>query len=105
MLFKDVIGQQEVQQHLMNIAKKEKIPHAQLFLSQPGAGGLALALAFTQYVVCENKQEDDSCRVCSACNKAQKMIHPDIHYTYPVIPKKPSPTPSLSTDYIQEWRT
>lgn len=105
MLFKDVIGQQEIKHHLLEIGKAGNIPHSQLFLSLPGAGGLALALAFTQYIVCENKQEDDSCGICPACVKAQKLIHPDIHYTYPIIAKKPSPTPSLSTDYIQEWRT
>ena len=105
MLFKDVIGQHETKQHLLEIGKAGNIPHAQLFLSQPGAGALALALAFTQYIVCENKQEDDSCGVCGACVKAQKLIHPDVHYTYPIIAKKPSPHPSLSTDYIQEWRT
>lgn len=104
MLFKDVIGQYESKQHLLEIVKVDKIPHTQLFLSQPGAGGLALALAFTQYIVCENKQETDSCGICSACVKAQKMIHPDIHYTYPIIAKKPSPHISLSTDYIVEWR-
>jgi DNA polymerase-3 subunit delta' len=104
MLFKDVIGQVGIKQHLIEVTKSDKIPHAQLFLSQPGAGALALALAFTQYVVCENKLENDSCGVCGACTKAQKMIHPDIHYTYPIIAKKPSPHPSLSTDYIVEWR-
>ncbi len=104
MLFKDVIGQQEIKQHLLEIGKSGKIPHSQLFLAQPGAGGLALALAFTQYIVCENKHEEDSCGICGACVKAQKLIHPDIHYTYPIIAKKPSPHQSLSTDYIQEWR-
>ena len=104
MLFKDVIGQQDVKTHLLEIGKSGNIPHAQLFLAQPGAGGLALALAFSQYIVCENKQDDDSCGSCGACVKAQKLIHPDIHFTYPIIPKKPSPSPSLSTDYISEWR-
>lgn len=104
MLFKDVIGQVDTKQHLLEIGKSGNIPHSQLFLSQPGAGALALALAFTQYVVCENKSDNDSCGVCGACVKAQKMIHPDIHYTYPIIAKKPSPHPSLSTDYIAEWR-
>ncbi len=105
MLFKEVIGQTSVKQHLLDIVQQGKIPHAQLFLAKPGSGGLAVALAFAQYVVCENRQEEDSCGVCPACIKAHKMIHPDIHYTYPVIAKKPSPHPSLSTDYIQEWRT
>jgi DNA polymerase-3 subunit delta' len=105
MLFSEVIGQDETKAHLADMVNKGKIPHAQLFLSQPGAGGLALALAFSQYIVCENRQGSESCGACSACIKAGKMIHPDIHYTYPVIARKPSPSPSLSTDYIQEWRT
>ena len=104
MLFKDVIGQQEAKQHLLKMVQSTQVPHAQLFLSQPGAGGLALALAFSQYLVCENKGENDSCGTCSGCVKAQKIIHPDIHFTYPIIAKKPSSSPSLSTDYINEWR-
>ena len=46
----------------------------------------------------------DACGVCSACAKAAKMIHPDIHYCYPVIPGKPGDKP-ISTDYIKEWRS
>lgn len=104
MLFNDVIGQEEVKKHLIDIAQSGTVPHAQLFLSYPGSGGLALALALAQYLNCENRTQHDSCGTCNACVKAQKMIHPDIHYTYPIIAKKPSPHPSLSTDYIQEWR-
>jgi DNA polymerase-3 subunit delta' len=35
--------------------------------------------------------------------RAAKFIHPDIHFSYPVIPKKPGDKP-VSTDYISEWR-
>jgi DNA polymerase III subunit delta' len=104
MQFKEVTGQQAVKTHLLDMAQQDAIPHAQLFLSNPGSGGLATALAFAQYLVCENGDIQDSCGVCPSCIKAGKMIHPDIHFTYPVIPKKPSPHPSLSVDYIQEWR-
>lgn len=45
----------------------------------------------------------DSCGVCSACKKASELIHPDIHFSYPVIPRKPGDKP-ISTDYIKEWR-
>jgi DNA polymerase-3 subunit delta' len=41
--------------------------------------------------------------VCPSCVKAGKLIHPDIHYSYPVIPKKPGDKP-VSTDYGGEWR-
>ena len=35
--------------------------------------------------------------------KAQQMIHPDIHFSYPVVPRKSGDKP-LSTDYATEWR-
>src|SRR6218665_394765 len=41
----------------------------------------------------------DSCGTCPSCLKAAKMIHPDIHFSFPVIPKKSGDKP-LSTDYI-----
>ncbi len=45
----------------------------------------------------------DACGYCPACIKAQKLIHPDIHFSFPVIPKK-SGIPPISDDYISEWR-
>ena len=45
----------------------------------------------------------DSCGNCPSCLKANQLIHPDIHFTFPVIPKKPGDKP-LSSDYIKEWR-
>ncbi len=46
---------------------------------------------------------NDSCGQCAACIKTQQYIHPDIHFSFPVIPKKPA-TPPVSDDYISEWR-
>jgi len=45
----------------------------------------------------------DSCATCSSCIKAQQLIHPDIHFSYPVVTKKPG-SPPISADYISEWR-
>ena len=36
-------------------------------------------------------------------SKAEALIHPDIHFSYPVFPKKSGDKP-LSTDFIREWR-
>ena len=47
--------------------------------------------------------ETDSCGECAACKKAALLIHPDIHFCYPVIPRKSGDKP-ISTDYITEWR-
>jgi DNA polymerase-3 subunit delta' len=46
---------------------------------------------------------NDSCGECPACKKATALIHPDIHFSYPVITKKPGEKP-ISADFIKEWR-
>ena len=102
-MFKDVIGQASVKQHLVELVHSNRLSHALLFLGQEGSGALPLALAFAQFVVCENPKEADACGICPPCSKARQLIHPDIHYSYPVIPKKAGDKP-VSTDYGAEWR-
>ncbi len=104
MPFSAVIGQDDVKQKLVQLVTHNRLSHALLFLHKNGYGGLPLAFAFAQYIVCTNRSSIDSCGTCPACIKAQKLIHPDIHYTYPVIPSKTGEKP-ISTDYIQEWRS
>jgi len=101
--FKSVIGQTQAKQHLTDLVQSNRLSHALLFLGPEGSGALPLALAFAQYVVCENPKDGDACGVCASCVKAAKLIHPDIHYSYPVIPKKAGDKP-VSTDYGVEWR-
>lgn len=103
MLFSDVIDHQKVKEALLQAVWENRLSHALLFLAPEGAGGLPLALALAQYVVCSNKKENESCGQCAGCKKAAQMIHPDIHYSYPVIPKKPGDKP-VSADYGAEWR-
>ncbi|HLP50724.1 MAG TPA: hypothetical protein VK154_07560 [Chitinophagales bacterium] len=103
MLFSEVIGQQLVKNKLLGMAATGKIPHALMLLGPEGNGNLALALALAQYIQCEDKQPEDSCGKCSACVKNQKFIHPDVHFTFPVVPKKSGEAP-VSTDYLTEWR-
>ncbi len=45
----------------------------------------------------------DSCGVCPACLKANQLVHPDIHFSYPTVTKKPGEKP-IATDFITEWR-
>ena len=111
MLFSEVIGQQEIKAKLRNLVEHNRLSHALLLNAPEGAGGLPLALAFAQYIVCEkvsqkeagNALPGDSCNECPSCQKAARMIHPDIHYVYPVVTRKTGEKP-LSTDYISEWR-
>ncbi len=103
MQLKEVIGQQAVKARLTDMAATGKIPHALMLLGPPGCGTLPLALALAQFIQCENKQQHDSCGECSSCIKNKKFIHPDVHFTFPVVPAK-SGGPPISSDYIADWR-
>ncbi len=103
MSFTNVIGQARIQQSLVELVQFNRLSHALLFLGNEGSGALPLALAFAQYTVCESPLPADACGVCPSCVKARQLIHPDIHFSYPVIPKKAGDKP-VSTDYISEWR-
>ena len=102
MLFKDIIGQEEAKERLIREAKEGKIAHARLFCGNEGVGKLPLAIAYAQYLSCEHPTDNDSCGVCPNCVKYKKLIHPDLHFVFPVIKKKNKDT--ISDDYLQEWR-
>lgn len=128
MQFKDIIGQQELKKELPELMQENRLAHALLFLGKEGSGALPLAMAFAQFVVCETangkkysamgsslfgesaepgaerpSRQTDSCGHCASCLKAQQFVHPDIHFSYPVVTRKPG-SPPISTDYIAEWR-
>lgn len=126
MQFADIIGQKEVKAQLQDLYNQNRLSHALLFLGKEGSGALPLALAFTQYIVCEkvngkNKNTSagpslfgdepettamiptDACGECAACKKAGQYVHPDIHFSYPTVTKKAGEKP-IATDFITEWR-
>jgi DNA polymerase III subunit delta' len=125
--FKKITGQAATKEQLVQMVQHNRLSHALLFLGKEGSGALSLAVAFAQYIVCEKINSKntavrepslfgetapsgeevlvtgDSCGVCAACIKASKLLHPDIHFSYPVITKKSGEKP-ISTDFIKEWR-
>ena len=103
MKFSDIPGHKIVIEKLLRSVSEERVSHAQLFSGPQGSGKLALALAYAQFVSCENRQENDSCGICKSCVKYEKMIHPDLHFVFPVIKGK-KPTDPVSDNYIEEWR-
>ncbi|PLX17069.1 MAG: DNA polymerase III subunit delta [Marinilabiliales bacterium] len=104
MQFKEVVGHQNIKEKLLKTIKENRVSHAQLFLGPEGSGNLALAIAYAQFISCENKQENDSCGVCSSCLKFKKLIHPDLHFVYPVSTSKTVSKDPVSDDYISSWR-
>ncbi len=101
MQFNDIIGQQKVKQHLIQTVLENRVSHAQLFLGSEGSGGLALALAYAQFISCQNRQPADSCGECSSCRKYSRLIHPDLHFSYPFFAKHKEDT---ALTFLTEWR-
>ena len=103
MNFSRIPGQKEIIGKLLRSVKEERVSHAQLFTGPEGCGSLALALAYASYISCENRTEHDSCGTCKSCVKYEKMIHPDLHFVFPVIKSKKNPDP-ISDNYLEQWR-
>jgi len=99
MLFRDVLGHEKIKQQLVESYQAGRTAHAQIFLGKEGNGALALALAYAQYLQCLNPTATDACGECNACRKMGKLVHPDLHFSYPFIGSK-----RKSTDFIKEWR-
>ena len=103
MNFSQIPGQTEIKSKLIRSVREERVSHAQLFAGPEGCGAMALALAYARYISCEDRTGSDSCGVCKSCVKYEKMIHPDLHFVFPVIKGKKATDP-VSDNYIEEWR-
>ena len=85
MQFKDIIGQEAVKGQLRLSVQEGRIPHAQLFYGPRGVGKLQLAIAYAQYIHCQNRNGEDSCGECPSCMQYKKMQHPDLHFVFPIV--------------------
>ena len=102
MQFKDIPSNNRVKSQLLHAVENNRLSHAHLFTCEDGSSGLAMALAFAQYLMCENKSPYDSCGLCPACLKSEKLIHADLHCIFPVI--KGKETSPISDHFVEEWR-
>ena len=65
MLFRDVIGQDDIKARLIRSVDEGRVAHAQLFYGIDGVGCLPMALAYAQYLSCEHRTDGDSCGQCA----------------------------------------
>lgn len=102
--FSSVPGHLEIKERLIRSAQEEKVSHALLFAGNPGYGTLPLATAFATYLNCENPGDTDSCGKCPSCIKNEKLVHPDVHYVFPIITSKEKPKDPKCVDFLPEFR-
>ena len=107
MQFKEVLGNGELKGRLIRMVDSGRTGHSIMLVERDGYGALPLALALIQYMICGNRLPGgDSCGVCPACRKIAEMVHPDLHFAFPVnvSSKSGSSKKPLSSSFLQEWR-
>lgn len=106
MKFSSVIGQHTAKAYLQRLIAEGHLPHALLISGPTGSGKLPLALAVASALLCTERQEDnvEACGTCHNCRMVQKLVHPDLHFVFPVIKATSSTGKPVSDNYIKEWR-
>lgn len=100
MEFSNILGQEYIKNHLAKSADLGRIPHAQLFIGPEGCGTLPMAIAYAQYVLCNNNNLlNETCSL-----KFQKLSHPDLHFIYPTVTTEEVKAKPKSIDFITDWR-
>lgn len=103
MRFSEIIGQQHIKNHLMYSARNGRIPHAQLFIAPEGTGALPMAIAYAQYIICQNKADDNEGGKESCNLKFKDFQHPDLHFVFPVASNEEVKSAPVSDDFLSTW--
>ena len=107
MKFADITGHEELKETFVRMCVNGHLPNALLLHEDEGCGAAVLGLALIQFLCCENPENGDSCGVCRSCRQMEKLVHPDVHFIFPVnsgtrisSSEKPS-----SAVYLPYWRS
>ena len=84
MRYADINGNADVRAALAGMVSSGKTPHAIMFHEDDGGGAFPIVMAFLQHLYCRARSGKDSCGECPECGKVSKLIHPDIHFVFPV---------------------
>lgn len=99
MEFSDVLGLTFIKKHLQQSADQGRIPHAQLFVGAEGSGTLPMALAYSQYILCKDSIDVAACKL-----KCTKLIHPDLHFAFPIAKNEDVKKDVVSNSFLADWR-
>lgn len=75
--FNDIVGQEQIKEHLQNALKMRKISHAYIINGERSSGKEFIANIYAMAMQCE-KGGDNPCLECHSCKQALSGNHPDI---------------------------
>ncbi|MFN0048160.1 MAG: ATP-binding protein [Cytophagales bacterium] len=104
-LFSDIIGLEDTKNALLNAINSNHVAHAQLFLGNEGSANLALALAYSRYINCEDKQPTDSCGKCTSCVQFNKLTHPDLQLVFPMANLEKVSKDEIKSHFLKQFRS
>jgi DNA polymerase-3 subunit delta' len=101
--FSDVIGHNHLKDYFQKTIENGRVPHAQLFVGNSGSGLLPMALAYARALLCSHHDEDSAAyTICE--NKVNKLMHPDLHFVFPVNTTENVKKHAVSNLFLEEWR-
>ena len=101
--FSKVIGQKHLKSHLLKTSENGRVSHAQLFVGVNGSGLLPMAIAYAKELLCLNYEKgSEAYDICAG--KVEKLVHPDLHFVYPVNTNEDVKKHPVSSLFSQEWR-
>ena len=104
MYYDDIIGQDDIKNRLQQDIADGRVPHASLFCGPAGSGKLPMALAFAASLLCEQPEEGRPCGHCRSCHMTSSWVHPDLHFSFPVVKPRGKSGEITSDFYLPQWR-
>jgi len=99
MEFSNILGQEHLKNHLVKSTDNSRISHAQLFVGKEGSGVLPMAIAYAQYILCSESNDVAACKL-----KCSKLVHPDLHFAFPVSTNYAIKKHPVSNMFLEDWR-
>ncbi len=104
MQFEQIPGHHSIKTNLIETVTHNRVSHSQLFFGPEGNGGLLLAIAYAQFLLCKNPSATDSCGTCVPCKQVASFNYPDLHFVYPVAKTQTSSKYPTSIEFLTEWK-
>ena len=75
--FKDIIGQENIKEHMQNAIQMDKVSHAYIIQGELGAGKEFIAKVFAKTIQCERSKKEP-CEECRSCKQMDGRNQPDV---------------------------